>query len=267
MALARAKELAAARVVIDSSGNAAISHALLGPPFGIEVDVYLPAGVPEGKKALLHLLRAGVHEVEGDRMEANRCALAAGREDALYVGHWWNPYFIEGVKTIAYEALEQCGGFDAVVVPVGAGTLLLGLFKGCRELVQMGAMARMPRFVGVQAAGYSPVAQAFVQQQQASGPSRLADGIAIADPPRREQIVRAIRTTKGSAVVVSDDEIQRALDELIGLGFLVEPTAAVGYAGLQRALERRVIGEGSTTLLPLTGSGLKVAEELATLKS
>ncbi|MFW6150252.1 MAG: pyridoxal-phosphate dependent enzyme [Chloroflexota bacterium] len=266
VALARAKELGARRVVIDSSGNAAISHALFGPPFGIDVDVYLPAEVPEGKRSVLHLLRARVHEVEGDRMETNRCALAAERDDVLYVGHWWNPYFIDGVKTIAYEAVEQCGGFDAVIVPVGAGTLLLGIHKGCRELVQMGAIARMPRFIGVQPVGYTPVAAAFERTAQAGKGSTLADGIAIADPPRRAQIVAAIRETDGSAVTVSDEDVRRALDTLIGMGFMVEPTAAVNYAGLHKAVSKGSIAEGSMILLPLTGSGLKVAAELVALR-
>ncbi|MFW6150491.1 MAG: pyridoxal-phosphate dependent enzyme [Chloroflexota bacterium] len=266
VALARARELGARQVVIDSSGNAAISHALLAPLFGIEAHVYLPRWAAEGKKALLRLLGARMHEVEGDRMEVNRRALAAQRDDALYVGHWWNPYFIEGVKTIAYEAVEQCGAFDAVVVPVGSGTLLLGIFKGCRELVQLGGLTGLPRFVGVQASGYDPVAQAFGQQGQAGAPSRLAEGIAIEDPPRREQIVEAIRATKGSAVVVSDEDIRRALDELIGLGFLVEPTSAVGYAGLHKALELRILDRGSRILVPLTGSGFKIAAELAALR-
>lgn len=265
VSVARAKELGAKGIIVDSSGNAGIGFSLMGLLSGVDVSVFLPKHAPEGKKNLMRLFKASVHEIDGDRMDVNRAALAAEQDGLAYVGHWWNPYFIEGVKTIAYEAYEQLGSVDFVVSPVGSGTMLLGLHKGYAELRELGAVSEMPTLIAVQAYGYSAICEDLGCKPPTAPSSKLADGIAIADPPRRRQITDAVRTTGGHCVVVGDEEIRQALVELIELGFVVEPTSATAYAALQQCIKTGSIKAGTRVLLPLTGSGLKLVDELIAL--
>ncbi len=106
--VARCAELDFPSIVVDSSGNAGLAVALMGLRFGVKVDVFLPRSTPDGKKQLLRVLRARMHEVDGDRMAVHGATLEyAASTGAAYAGHWWNPYFAHGVKTMAYEAADQ----------------------------------------------------------------------------------------------------------------------------------------------------------------
>lgn len=262
VSVAKAKELGIEGIIVDSSGNAGISFSLMGLLSGMSVDVFVPKYAPEGKRNLLKLLKANVHEVNGDRMDVNREAVKAEREGSVYVGHWWNPYFIEGEKTMAYEAYEQIGSVDYIVAPLGSGTLLLGLYKGYEELVELGVLNEMPRIIAVQACGYSGICQELGARKECMAKSKLADGIAITDPPRREQIVKAVKRTDGCGVIVEDEDVKESLVELRKLGFIVEPTSATAYAALEQSVKAGFIKPGSKVLLPLTGSGLKLVDEL-----
>ena len=265
VSVAKARELGAKGVIVDSSGNSGIGFALMGlASVGIDVHVFVPSNAPQGKRQLLRLLEANVHEINGDRMQVNRAAVEAEGE-AVYAGHWWNPYFIEGVKTIAYEAQEQISDVDFVMAPVGSGTLLLGLHKGYEELGSFGALRRMPKIVAVQACGYARVCEDLGAWKVCAGRSKLADGIAILDPPRRGQIVKAIKSTGGYCVIVDDEEIELSLEELTRFGFIVEPTSAAAYAALRKSMEIGLVKRGDRVLLPLTGSGLKMMDELVEL--
>jgi len=260
--VARAKELGARGIIVDSSGNAGISFSLMGLLSGINVDVFVPKHAPEGKKNLLSLLQANVHEIDGDRMEVNREAIKAEREGLIYVTHWWSPYFIEGEKTMAYEAYEQIGNVDYIVAAVGAGTTLLGLYKGYQELVGLQALDKVPKIIAAQACGYTKVCEELGARKECITKSKLADGIAIGDPPRRRQIVEAVKRTNGHGIIVEDAEIKKALVELRKLGLIVEPTSAVHYVALKQSIKEGFIKPGSKVLLPLTGSGLKLVDEL-----
>ena len=263
--VARCAELGFKSIVVDSSGNAGVAVALMGLRFGIGVDVFLPRSTPEGKKHLLRVLRARLHEIDGDRMAVHAATLAhAASTSAAYAGHWFNPYFAHGVKTMAYETAAQMPRIDCVFAPVGAGTVLLGLHAGFAELVSCGTLVSLPRLVAVQAAGYSPVC-VELGVQDTVGHSHLADGIAIAGPPRKAEIAATVRATGGYGVVVGDPEIAAALSWLTGRGYVVEPTSAVPLAALMRCIRDGRVPAGSTVLLPLTGTGMKVLDELAEL--
>lgn len=244
--IAKLKEEGIKEVSLDSSGNAAISLALFGKSENIKVHVFIPKHTSEGKKRLLRLLKAEIHEVEGSRMEVHEKAREFGK--AAYVSHWFNPYFIEGTKIITYETFEQ-GKVDCALVPTGSGTLFLGVYKGFKELLKFGLIERFPKLIAVQARGFESLCERGREE------SKLAEGIAIPDPPRKGQMIKVLRETRGFCISVGDDEIKRALEELVSMGFIVEPTSATVYAAFRRLLESGKL-EGRV-LLPLTGSGLK----------
>jgi len=258
-------------VVEDSSGNTAISIAMICRALGRKFIAVVPENAPEGKRRLLSLLGAEVI-VSSNRREATEKAIRLHRgRGYAYVDHLANPLFIEGAKTIAYEVFEYLGVPDIVIAPVGSGGLFLGLFEGFQDLVRAGVAKRIPRFIAVQGVDAMDVAleaekrglRVVVAARGRS--SRLADGIRVPSPPRLRQIVDCLEKVEGAVVVLSDSEISDALRELIDMGFVVEPTSAAAYAAF-KVLESRS-GElcSGRVLIPLTGSGYKMLDLLSEL--
>ncbi|AEK72818.1 threonine synthase [Thermococcus sp. 4557] len=253
--VAKLREEGITEVVLDSSGNAALSFALYGLASGIRVHTFVSYDTLPGKLSLLQRLGAVIHFVDGDRMTVHgRAVEFAEKSGITYVSHWLNPYFLEGTKTAAFEVYEQLGVPDYVIAPAGSGTLFLGLWKGFSELKGMGEIEELPTFVAVQASGYESLCE------RSSVKSRLAEGIAIPEPPRLEEMKAVLDETGGTCVSVEDSEIERALEWLWGRGFIVEPTSATVLAALWKLQESGFIPSGSGVLLPLTGSGLKMVE-------
>jgi len=253
--VAKLREEGITEVVLDSSGNAAISLVIFAGRAGITAHLFVPAHTSPGKLTLLERLGGELHILNGDRMTVHREAVRFSEGEGLtYVSHWLNPYFIEGTKTAAFEAYEQLGVPDYVIAPAGSGTLFLGLWKGFWELKGMGEIDELPIFVAVQASGHESLCE------RSSVKSRLADGIAITEPPRLKEMRAVLDETGGTCVSVGDSEIARALKWLWGRGFIVEPTSAVVLAALWRLQKSGFIPSDSRVLLPLTGSGLKTVE-------
>jgi len=254
--VAKLREEGITEVVLDSSGNAALSFALYGLSTGIRVHTFVSYDTSPGKLSLLQRLGAVTHFVDGDRMTVHKKAKEfAEREGITYVSHWLNPYFIEGTKTVAFEVYEQLGVPDHVLVPTGSGTLFLGLWKGFSELMKMGEINKLPKFVAVQASGYESLCE------RSSVKSCLAEGISIPEPPRLKEMEAVLDETKGTCISVEDSEIERALEWLRGKGFIVEPTSATVLAALWELQESGFLLPGSRVLLPLTGSGLKLFKD------
>src|SRR6267143_506399 len=145
----------------DSSGNAGASIATYAAAAGIPCRIYVPATAPPGKLVQIAVSGADVRMVPGSRQDVTEAALAAIGE-SFYASHNWQPFFIEGTKTLAFELWEQCSFAvpDVVIVPLGYGSNVLGLHIGFSELLRAGEIQRMPRIFGVQASNCSPFAAA-----------------------------------------------------------------------------------------------------------
>jgi threonine synthase len=238
-------------VVVDSSGNAGKSAAAHAARAGLACTVYVPAGTAPEKIAAITAYRGRVIEVPGGRSAAAVAAqdavtAAGGRE--WYASHVHQPLFHHGVKTLAFELYEQLPGLEdgTVVVPVGNGTLVLGLWIGFGELVAAGRLSRRPALVGVQAERCAPLVGPGSAGSTGYGPTAAA-GIAVPDPPRAAQVRAAVLASGGRILAVSEVDIAAAGAELARLGFPVEPTAAVGWAA------RSAIGAPGPTVVVLTG--------------
>jgi threonine synthase len=258
--LSRLKELRIQEIVEDSSGNAGCSIAAYAAAAGIRCRVLVPEDVTPEKAVQITSYGAILERVPGSREEVAAEALRRSGE-TFYASHGWQPFFLQGTKTFAYEIFEQAEPLpDAIFFPVGNGTLLLGAFKGFSELMTLGLVERIPRLIAVQAASHDPVYARLMGREperiQEDGLQTIAKGIAVRNPVRLEQIVEAIRLTGGTAIVVTDGEIRDAQRLLARRGLLVEPTSAAALAGY-RIWERTHGGEGLKVLLPLTGSGVK----------
>lgn len=258
-------------VLEDSSGNGGSSVAGYAAAGGLQATIFAPATTSPGKIAQVHAYGAAVELVEGPRVESQHAAIARAGEGAFYASHNWQAFFLQGTKSLAYELWEDLGfrAPDAVVVPVGAGSSLLGCWLGFRELVNAGQLPRMPRLYAAQPLNCSPLDAAFTAgagrpAERAVQPT-IAEGTSIAVPLRLREMLTALHESGGATVAVTEDEIVRALAQLCEGGLFVEPTSAVAAAGYTALLSRGTIAAREETVVLLTGSGLKAAATVAEL--
>ncbi len=262
-----AREAGARLVVAASTGNTSASLAAYAARAGLKSAVVLPKGkVAKGKLVQAVLHGAAVVEVEGSFDDALKAVLEASRSGGVYPLNSFNPWRLEGQKTLAYEVVEQLGGVpDYVFVPVGNGGNLAAIWKGFRELYEWGLIESLPSMVGVQAEGAAPLVEAWrrglEEPRWVEEPETVATAIRIGRPVNWPKTLRAVRESRGFMLAVGDDEIleaQKGMARLAGLA--VEPAAAAPLAGLKRAWEGGLIGEGDNVVLVATGHGLKDPE-------
>jgi len=268
--MAYLKAAGVSSILEDSSGNAGAAMAAYAAAAGIACRILVPAGAPAGKLVQMRAVGADVVPIGGTRQDVTDAALIEA-ESTFYASHNWQPFFLEGTKTVAYEIWEQLGfrAPDNVVAPAGGGGNVLGAAIGFRELLAAGQIERMPRLFAVQAANCAPLVAAFEAGADDAVPTKIeatiADGIALARPTRIREMLAALRQSGGAAVAVSEDEILAALKALLRLGLFVEPTSAAGAAGVGKLIAQGTIKKGETTALILTGSGLKAGARIGEL--
>ncbi len=256
----RARALGKSPIITASTGNAGVALAAMAPCAGIEPVIVVPESAPPAKLAQLAVFGARVVLVRGSYDDAFALSEAAARELGWYCRNTaQNPFTTEGKKTVSFEVAEQLGwrAPDRVFVSVGDGNILVGVHKGFRELVELGFIDRMPKLVGVQAQGSSPIARAFLAGSDRIEPcttDTLADSIAAGNPADGARALAAVRETGGAFVVVSDEEILAAIATLgQGSQVFAEPAAAAAFAGLEKC----ELGPGEEVVVLITGSGLK----------
>ncbi len=268
------KSRGVSRVLEDSSGNAGASLSAYAAAAGLTCRILVPETASYPKIAQIAACGAEVVTIKGSRQDVADAALAQTDDPSnavFYASHNWQPFFVEGVKTLAYELWEQSGfrAPDNLVVPLGYGSNVLGAERGFDELLRAGEIPRRPRLFGVQAAHCAPYAAAFREGVEHLVPipvrPTVAEGIATPKPTRVAEVLRAVRETGGTVVAVEEGEILQALRELARRGLYVEPTAAAAAAGLTRLLASGVIRPQEYTVLVLTGSGLKASATIGEL--
>jgi threonine synthase len=263
--VSKLRELGIRKVVEDSSGNAGSAIAAYCARAGIECEICVPQSTSSGKLIQIQAYGATVKKVEGSREKTAEVAMETASK-IYYASHCWNPFFLHGTKTFAFEIWEQIGwkAPDVLVLPVGHGTLFLGAYIGFKELNEAGKVERIPRLVGIQSAACAPLYQAFKKGWKENFPiekkETMAEGIAIANPVRGRQILGAIRETGGKVLTVTEKEIGVALKEMSRKGHFIEPTSAATIAGLKKYLSQKMQKE--IVVSTLTGMGLKSIEKM-----
>lgn len=274
-------------VVADSSGNAGAALAAYAARAGIAAEIFVPASTSPGKEAAIAGTGATVRRVEGDRAAATAAAVARlGETGAVYASHVHQPLFLHGTKTCAYELWEQLGGRapGTVVCAAGNGSMVLGLDLGFLELQRAGLIERVPRVLAVQAQRCAPLLAGAHQGPAAPGPvaapgpaapaasaaaapaaaaggpgPTVAEGIAIADPPRGTQILEVLSRTGGRVLLAPEERIGAAQRYLGSQGVDVEPTAAAVWAAwdLARHAATGPADEDAPVVVILGGAGVK----------
>jgi threonine synthase len=253
----------------DSSGNAGASLATYAAAAGIPCTIFVPAAAPRGKLVQIAAAGAAVRAIAGTRQDVTDAALAAAEAGgSFYASHNWQPMFIEGTKTLAYELWEQLGFAvpDNIVVPTGYGSNILGLERGFDELLRRGEIDRLPRLFAVQAANCAALAASWDAGADDYVPfqpkATIADGIATVTPVRTREVLAALRRSDGGVVAVPEERIAPVLTALARLGLFAEPTAATAAAALTQLLAAGTIAPGETTVAVVTGHGLKASDKI-----
>ena len=264
------RQIGVEAVLEDSSGNGGASVAAYGAAGGLRVKILCPAYVSPAKLVQVRAYGAEVQLVEGPREESQAEAIRQSSQ-VFYSSHNWQPFFLQGAKTLAYELWEDLGFKepDNVIIPTGAGSNILGCDIGFSELLCRGEIASRPRLFAAQPENCAPLDASFKAGSSDLVPVEvrptIADGASIAKPVRAREVLAALRRSGGATVTVSEVEIEEALLELGRIGLYVEPTSAIAAAAFTRLLERGVIQPGETTVLVLTGAGLKTTRRIGEL--
>jgi threonine synthase len=265
--ISKLKELGISSFVEDSSGNAGASIAAYAAKAGMECRIFCPADISEAKLVQIRAFGAQLTKIPGSRAET----AAAIQEEAkkfYYASHNWNPFFLEGIKTIAFEICEQLGWKvpDAILCPTGYGSIYLSLYHGFKELIDQGIVNQVPRLIGIQSETISPLYQAFSRKarevDEVPSKTTLAEGIACVKPIRGKEILEIAQLTEGCFEVVSEKEIIDGWKDLARRGIYVEPTSAVVIKAIDRLSGKGLLNRRDRIVLILTGIGLKATETL-----
>lgn len=270
--VSKAVELKARAVGCVSTGNMAASMAAYAAKAGLKNYVLIPTGTPVEKMVQTMICGPVLIAVEAEYPETYRMGLEASMKHGIYMVHSDAPFRVEGQKTVAYEIYEQLEWSvpDFVVVPTSSGGNISSLWKGFKEMKELGFVADLPSMVCAQAEGCSPIVAAFKSGRAIVQPfaksNTLAQSISNPDPPSGKRALRSLRDSKGLASSVTDQEIleaQRMIAETEGL--FVEPASAATVATLTKSVEAGIVERSDKVVCVLTGSGLKDVKSAARL--
>lgn len=267
VAVVKALEKGVKTVTAASTGNAASSWSAFTRVANLKTIIFVPKNAPRAKVAQLLLYDATVLQVDGSYDDAfDLCCQAAEKWGWYNRSTAINPYLGEGKKTGALEICEQLNWQvpDYVFVPVGDGCILQGIWKGFKEFYELMLIDRLPKMIGVQAEGASPLVKAWLAGDKQAKPmpaQTVADSISVGIPRDQIKALRAVLESSGMFVAVSDNEILSAISTLARkVGVLAEPAGATGLAGLKKLVEMGVCGERDSVAVLVTGHGLKDIE-------
>jgi threonine synthase len=251
-----------------STGNLANAVAAHAAAAGLESYVFIPADLEEQKVLATGVYGTHLVAVRGTYDDVNRlCTELSGEREWAFVNVNVRPYYAEGSKTIAYEIAEQLAFElpDRVVAPIASGSLFTKIARGFEEWLAVGLIeGKLPVFNGAQAAGCSPVAQAYEAGRDVCRPVRpdtIARSLAIGNPADGPYALDLARRSGGAVDSVTDEEIRagiRLLAETTGI--FTETAGGVTTAVLAKLVERGDVDSDERVVVAITGDGLKTLD-------
>lgn len=268
VALTRARELGFTTVSCASTGNLANSTAAIAAHAGLDCCVFIPSDLEAGKVLGTLIYGPTVMAVQGNYDQVNRlCCEVANTYGWGFVNINLRPYYSEGSKTLGYEVIEQLGWElpDRIVAPLASGSLFTKIHKGFQEFVKVGLIEdKHVRFSGAQAEGCSPIAKAFQDGRDfitPVKPNTIAKSLAIGNPADAVYALEIARKTGGNIESVTDAEIIEAIKLLAETeGIFTETAGGTTVAVLKKLVEAGKINPEETTVVYITGNGLKTQE-------
>jgi len=269
VAISKAKEEGETTVITSSSGNAGVAVASYAAKAGMKAIIVVPSTTPRNKFLSIVCSGAILVKVKGTTSDCFNVVRELSQKYGWVnlTSTFLNPFATEGDKTVAYEIYQQLGLVpDWILVPIGAGPLLVGIYKGYKELKKMGLVEKLPAMVGVQSKGCAPIVRAFERGESkvkawGTPPHTIASG--IADPLQGYSndgtlTLHIIKESGGIAVAVDDESLIKSVQELSRFaGIFAEPTGVASVASLKKLREKGILKETDTVICVVTGSGFK----------
>ena len=259
--VAHCKSIGVERVVQDSSGNAGNAVAAYCAKAGIPCEIFVPEGTSPKKIDMIRAHGAVCTVVPGSRDHcADVCREKVGREGVYYANHVYNPFFYEGTKTYLYEVYEQLHRIPKnIVIPVGNGTLFLGVMHALDELLAAGCIETAPQVIALQAETCDPLLRAaeqgMAEPAEVTPSPTIAEGIAIGKPMRGGEILEYVKKYAVRFIHAPEDQILAARAALAKRGVYCEHTTAANYAAYLHYCEQ--YGPTPDCLITMCGAGLK----------
>ncbi|MFB0565559.1 MAG: threonine synthase [Candidatus Aminicenantaceae bacterium] len=269
VAIQKALSLGLEKIGTVSTGNMAASTAAYGAKAGLKTYVLLKEDTSSEKLLSTAIFNPVLIKVKGDYGKLFSKSYSLSQKLNIYFMNSIDPLRIEGYKITGYEIFLQLERKSPrfIFVPVSSGGHLTGLMRAFIDLKKEGLIKNYPTFVGVQARGCSPLAQAFEKKKlrftRISKADTLAHAISNPDPPGGNIALKMIREHGGMIVAVSDREILEAQKMLAGEeGIFCQPASATVLAGLLRIKKKFKFKTQDDIILIITGSGLKAVDAL-----
>ena len=252
-------------VVVASTGNAGSSMAGVGAAAGLKVKLFLPKTAPQAK--MIQALQYGADLVLADKNYDQAFSLSleySKRRGGMNRNTAYNPMTIEGKKTVSIEIFKQLKKApDHVFVSVGDGVIMSGVYKGFRDLLQLGRIDKIPVVHAVQASGSDAICRAMESgdfdgqaESRVRAAKTVADSISVDTPSNGHLALKNLKAFGGHCFRVTDEEILSAQKELSSTcGLFSEPAAATAYAGFLK--QKAALDSNETCVVLLTGNGLK----------
>jgi threonine synthase len=268
MAISKAAEEGAHTVLCASTGNTSASAAAYAARAGMKCAVLLPAGrIAAGKMVQAYIYGASVIAIRGNFDDALRLVRELGETGDFAIVNSINPFRIEGQKTAAFEIIEEMGNApDIHILPVGNAGNITAYWRGYKEFHQLGRSFKLPRMLGVQAAGAAPL----YRGEPIECPETVATAIRIGRPASWDGAIHAVTESSGCFEIVEDAEILAAQKWLAANeGIFAEPASAAPVAALFKCFDKESdknrcptcpfhqFRPGGKIVLTVTGHGLK----------
>lgn len=266
LVVAEANRLKEDTIVTASTGNAASALAAVCAAAAKRALIFVPATAPKAKLAQMILYGATVVPVRGTYDDAFRISLEfTGKRGGLNRNTAYHPLTIEGKKTVGLEIWRQNHWRvpDAILVPVGDGVILGGVYKAFYDLKSAGLISRLPRLICVQAEKSNAIHQ-YIESgiyKNAPNPDTLADSISVSIASNAHMAQKAVLASGGFSITVTDDEILQGQRMLAAkTGIFAEPASSAVVAALRKLRGSGKLGRKDQIVLLITGHGLKDVE-------
>ena len=268
VALSKAQEFGFKTTACASTGNLANSVAAQSARAGLQSFIFIPADLEVGKVIGTSIFEPTVVGIKGTYDEVNRlCSEIAGVYDWAFANINLRPFYAEGSKTFGYEILEDLGwqAPDNIVVPCAGGSLITKIGKAIGEFEKLGLISGSnTKIHAAQALGCGPIVTAVLEDEEFVKPVRpntLAKSLAIGNPADGIYAVETVRKSGGYAAHATDDEIVEAMRLLASTeGVFTETAGGVTLASTIKLIESGHIGRDESTVVSITGNGLKTLE-------
>jgi threonine synthase len=270
VALSKAKEFGFRIVACASTGNLANSVAALAAAGGLESYIFVPYDLEQGKILGTLVYGTNLIGVKGSYDEVNRlCSEISENYGWAFVNINIRPFYAEGSKTFGFEIAEQLGWRvpQHIVVPMAGGSLITKIWKGLKEMEQIGLLdAVNTKIHGAQASGSSPITSALKEGMdwiKPQKPRTIAKSLAIGNPADGHYALKTIRESGGWGEDVTDEEVIEGMKLLAQTeGIFTETAGGVTVGVTKKLIEQGVIPKNESILISITGNGLKTQEAI-----